>query len=434
MGPDSDLIMQSPTVLAPESVLSSSPTHINTTFSHSSQPEMQVIPSPINTSRRRRPSKGAGSAGLKRSASTPNIRKLTAGETAMSLAEKRRNKLGYHRTSVACVHCRRRKIRCLLAPDDPQNRCSNCIRLKKECNFYPVDQQPQVERQPRAGSRTEGHSAGNSASSSSSPGLLIGQAISHSQHPNQYPMLPISAHPYSNSMASMSAGIISPPSSIGPNSSRIFEFPFHQERSNWENPLNDHGPLSAGPPYADDHAHRHWKESPITPGYSPYTTGPPTMLTQQARDAGINFPPFGTSSHAPIWPTPTRSKSLAHVEEYSHQYSNNHYQQPYPIDTRRRASDMHPPSLHNSAHSSNASISDAPGPPMSAPLTSQAVHHFALPPASAWNHHPVQSPMTKMPDFAGWYPDPAQLANVQEEEAGSHFGGEPAILYSSAQH
>jgi hypothetical protein len=41
-------------------------------------------------------------------------------------------------------HCRRRKIRCLLAPDDPQGRCSNCIRLKKECNFYPVEHNPDM--------------------------------------------------------------------------------------------------------------------------------------------------------------------------------------------------------------------------------------------------------------------------------------------------
>ncbi|EEP81179.1 predicted protein [Uncinocarpus reesii 1704] len=70
-------------------------------------------------------------------------------------ADKKRNKLGYHRTSVACVHCRRRKIRCLLAPDDPQGRCENCIRLKKECHFYPVDQQPPVEKRSRAGSKAE---------------------------------------------------------------------------------------------------------------------------------------------------------------------------------------------------------------------------------------------------------------------------------------
>lgn len=48
--------------------------------------------------------------------------------------------------SMETGHCRRRKIRCLLAPDDPHGRCSNCIRLKKECNFYPVDQQPETAK------------------------------------------------------------------------------------------------------------------------------------------------------------------------------------------------------------------------------------------------------------------------------------------------
>lgn len=76
-------------------------------------------------------------------------------------------------------------------------------------------------------------------------------------------------------------------------------------------------------------------------------------------------------------------------------------------------------------------MSDAPGPPMSAPLTSQAVHQFALPP---WNIHPAQSPMTKVPEFGAWYPDTAQLAKVQEEEVGHHFVEGPAILYSSAGH
>jgi len=43
---------------------------------------------------------------------------------------------------VRVGHCRRRKIRCLLANEDPGGRCANCIRLKKECNFYPVEHQP----------------------------------------------------------------------------------------------------------------------------------------------------------------------------------------------------------------------------------------------------------------------------------------------------
>lgn len=47
---------------------------------------------------------GSKSSKIKRSMSTPNVRgQATADAAALALsAEKRRNKLGYHRTSVAC--------------------------------------------------------------------------------------------------------------------------------------------------------------------------------------------------------------------------------------------------------------------------------------------------------------------------------------------
>lgn len=88
-------------------------------------------------------------------------------------------------------HCRRRKIRCIPEQGDAQNRCQNCIRLKKECNFYPVDQQPQVEPKRRA-SKTQ--SGTGRASASSSP------ATSASQLPDiqvdlPYPHLSMSAGP-----------------------------------------------------------------------------------------------------------------------------------------------------------------------------------------------------------------------------------------------
>ena len=113
------------------------------------------------------------------------------------------------------VHCRRRKIRCLLAPDDPQNRCLNCIRLKKECNFYPVDQQPPVERRPRSGSKGDARSAENSVSSSSSPGYRGGHVIEQVDNFNHYSSLPMGAHDYSGPGGPMSAGMLSPPSSAG---------------------------------------------------------------------------------------------------------------------------------------------------------------------------------------------------------------------------
>ncbi|KAL4890697.1 putative C6 finger domain protein [Aspergillus ambiguus] len=88
-----------------------------------------------------------------------------------STADKKRNKLGYHRTSVACVHCRRRKIRCLVAADDAQGRCENCIRLRKECQFFPVDQQPPMEKKSRPNSRLETASTDPSTASSSPPAV-----------------------------------------------------------------------------------------------------------------------------------------------------------------------------------------------------------------------------------------------------------------------
>ncbi|KAB8072534.1 putative C6 finger domain protein [Aspergillus leporis] len=105
--------------------------------------------------------------------STPSSQSAVMDSSAA--ADKKRNKLGYHRTSVACVHCRRRKIRCLVAADDAQGRCENCIRLKKECQFFPVDQQPPIEKKSRPNSRLETASTDPSTASSSPPAVNGGE-------------------------------------------------------------------------------------------------------------------------------------------------------------------------------------------------------------------------------------------------------------------
>lgn len=75
-------------------------------------------------------------------------------------------------------HCRRRKIRCLLAKDDIHGRCSNCIRLKKECNFYPVES---GDRRPRSMTKVDGGIGGRQGpgSSNSSPSPGHGGESSH---------------------------------------------------------------------------------------------------------------------------------------------------------------------------------------------------------------------------------------------------------------
>ncbi|KAF8428353.1 hypothetical protein EV426DRAFT_528335 [Tirmania nivea] len=114
---------------------------------------------------------------VKRSVSTPNVQQVAAmstGSTGVQFStDKRRNKLGYHRTSVACGHCRRRKIRCLLQKDDSQGRCINCIRLKKECNFYAVET---TDRRPRSLSKPDiSTNEAKSSTSSPSPGIALGK-------------------------------------------------------------------------------------------------------------------------------------------------------------------------------------------------------------------------------------------------------------------
>ena len=99
-----DQINCSPPKSAPELLSNSSFSFPNP----SSLPSQQILPhtsvpltAPMSSQRRRKTTKHVVST-LKRSASTPNVR---GGESAMSVADKRRNKLGYHRTSVACGTC-----------------------------------------------------------------------------------------------------------------------------------------------------------------------------------------------------------------------------------------------------------------------------------------------------------------------------------------
>lgn len=55
------------------------------------------------TARRRTSMKGGTPGNMKRAVSSPNVRDLaTLDSSAMSNTEKKRNKLGYHRTAVAC--------------------------------------------------------------------------------------------------------------------------------------------------------------------------------------------------------------------------------------------------------------------------------------------------------------------------------------------
>lgn len=348
----------------------------------------------------------------------------------------------------AIVHCRRRKIRCLLAHDDIQNRCSNCIRLKKECNFFPVDQQPSLERRPQSDSKADFRSGEASTSSSSSPRMVGGHVMEQIDHFVSFPTLPLDSHSFSHSVAPLSASLISPPSTIGwcspsamcstspidqllgSQGAQGFDFP-HPDRPNWEHQYVDHGPLSAGHAVPEDHNRSYWKhvDSPMTP-YSPFSSKAPNSAVHQLRDTGEGFAQFGGTRPDHGW-MPQRSISYGHLEDLPHQYHLG-YHQPQHTNARRRASEMRPPSLQTSNNSSSASVSEASNPPASAPLSNPSIHHYG--PPQAWHGLPGNSPLSKSTEFGSWYSEPGPLAKVQEEEVDPRFGGHPAILYSNTGH
>ena len=181
----------------------------------------------------------------------------------------------------------------------------------------------------------------------------------------------------------------------------------------------------------DEHPHGYWKgnEAPMTPAFSPYTTGPPSAVGQHPHESSNAFSPYTTTRQDPGWPLPGRSMSFSHDGDLPNQYSHqtNYHHPPYLLDSRRRASDMYTPSLQTSANSSNTSMSDVTNAPTSTPLTSQPMNLLGLPPA--WNAIPSHA---KTPDYGGWYSEPSPLAKVQEEDLGPHFGSDPTMLYSTA--
>lgn len=104
------------------------------------------------------------------------------------------------------------------------------------------------------------------------------------------------------------------------------------------------------------------------------------------------------------------------------------------MEFRRRASDMHPPSLQTSGNSSNTSVSEGQSTtPLSAPpVSSQPMHNYGISPT--WNPITSHGMVGKGSEYNRWYSDTAPLAEVQEEDLANHYGGDPTIIYAGDGH
>ncbi|KPM43888.1 hypothetical protein AK830_g2668 [Neonectria ditissima] len=178
-------------------------------------------------------------------------------------ADRRRNRLGYHRTSVACGYCRRRKIRCVPEPSDGQARCTNCIRMKKNCVFHPVDQPPTPD--------TRATQASLSSTNKEEP-PVSSSPIASSGKPGIHPFSPISQDMPSAPQSTVNFEAFSPGANapLASSTNRSFEL---RGQPNWVSP--DTGQNSGSRP---GDLSVTWQgfvpASPMSAQFSPFGPGP----------------------------------------------------------------------------------------------------------------------------------------------------------------
>ncbi|KAH9891396.1 hypothetical protein F4778DRAFT_784987 [Xylariomycetidae sp. FL2044] len=379
---------------------------------------------------------------LKRSFSTPNVRPQGMNDADQGSpgfpGEKKRNKLGYHRTTIACgksctpftrstarrlradtkdgrqVHCRKRKIRCMPQPGD--FRCVACIRLKKDCSFKPVEQQPPAVQGQKLVSR-------------SSMGLKLespaeSPAITHG-HPPSVP----SHQPYHHLATMPSIQSMAPPSTkpdypeenrIPSNASGARTFGYGQGMTNWV-PAETSASSSKMAGEMNNSWRNYPHESPVTPGFSPYTHQPaPTPTPWQASPSGM--PMAGEASSRPddgwsSFPAPTRSTS------YGGEPSGHYVASTRTLDRRpSMAADLYQPTISTNMEGVAGTAMDPRG-----SLSAGAVAPAAY---GTWQQQQQQPyHFAKASDnYGGWYAEPGvnatESSGPENPQSGSmYYGG-----------
>ncbi|KAL3472238.1 hypothetical protein BJX99DRAFT_8464 [Aspergillus californicus] len=251
-----------------------------------------------------------------------------------SAADKKRNKLGYHRTSVACVHCRRRKIRCLVATDDVQGRCENCIRLRKECQFFPVDQQPPIEKKSRPNSRIENISADPSTASSSPPTITGEQTEAF--YP--YQSIPMSSGQEVAFNAAVYPGSQIAPFGQDPTVPMDPSVPWDEFTTLPSDPQLLASMAAAGKQTMMNMPPTVWSQ-PGTPiaamPPNPSLPGPPTVPSQQQSLSPTS--PYAMQADGSVWQmTPNRSMTFPAQPNMVAPYPSPGFSQPMSADLKRR--------------------------------------------------------------------------------------------------
>lgn len=226
-------------------------------------------------------------------------------------------------------HCRRRKIRCALAEGDPQGRCSNCIRLKKECIFTPVDTALPEGKPSVKGSKPSSvstHSPSSVGASSldvtdreTSRYLGATTTTGPEHHLTSEPMSAISASstgksfaPSNCSLSDRSTGSLNSSDNFPPGYGALSNL-----RTDWQS-RSVSGPSSH---YTDPQWRMH--ESPVLEQFGHVPSSAPGIVASSASY------PYMQSREAQNMGPPMRSASWAEVDRSQHPYGQPYGQQQY---------------------------------------------------------------------------------------------------------
>ncbi|KAJ6020405.1 hypothetical protein N7540_005909 [Penicillium herquei] len=301
-----------------------------------------------------------------------------------SNADKKRNKLGYHRTSVACVHCRRRKIRCLVAPDDAQGRCENCIRLRKECQFFPVDQQPPIEKKSRPNSRLETQPTDHATPPISSSPTNLNQDSVDAFYP--YPQIPLNASSAQDmsgfnpvAFAGQPMSGFAPDRPMGPG--EFSPNPTMETGVPWDEYTTISDPQMLASMAANKAQMMNYPPNVWTPGSVPSGLSPSSPMSGASQMSGqtqpMNTPAYTIQPDGSVWqvaPPPQPSRAMSYPgQDMSSNYPQPQFQQ-MPPDLKRRmttpAQSLSAPNV--GVHTSPASAPDMQPAPGSIPYPTQA--------------------------------------------------------------
>ncbi|PWY90558.1 hypothetical protein BO94DRAFT_29979 [Aspergillus sclerotioniger CBS 115572] len=339
-----------------------------------------------------------------------------------STADKKRNKLGYHRTSVACVHCRRRKIRCLVANDDPQGRCENCIRLRKECQFFPVDQQPPIEKKSRPSSRLETASTDPSTASSSPPNVT---GVEQTEPFYPYQPMPLGSNP---DVGAFNAATFSgnPMAPFPPDRNVGAEFvppPSIDPSVPWDEYTTISDPqllatMSAGKAMMNMPTNV-WGPTPNPMAPMPTTAPLPGTPTVPSQSQGLTqAPTYAMQPDGTVWQVPTqRSMTFsAQPAEMAMAYANQGpFMQPSPAELKRR--------MTSPAQSFPGTPINPQSPP-AADLQAVSVSYPGQPAAMGFNNWQDMNSMSPMGmvQYPMYTNDPAQQAGFGSPPPMGHPG------------